>query len=380
MEEAPLPSISTPKETISESFEIKQEEKIYKLNVIIINQDINLVLLDEKELMKGYEIKLTLNELRQIHKIFSMFNSSKEFIEFMKALIENKKILIKSSNENKMSIEFTVEYLYKQNTIVIDLFPKKINFELIAQDLYKKISVLTENYVNLDINYKKIVEENKILKEENKNIKDRLSNLENILGSFKQDLFEIKEKKISEKNNTSNLIDSVIMETKEEFDMVTSVIKQTMNKEIKGIKKIYQATKDGGGDPAIFHQKCDKIPNTLVLFKSRGNRRFGAFVSLCWKSKGSDQNCFTFSLDNKKIFYKKNNYNYEIGYFKEDGPDITINETFIIAITGNPIKEPELRTNENKFRNIFDGNNALSEDGVYKGVYADEYEIFQILF
>ena len=48
MEDAPLPIISTPKETISESFEIKQEEKNYKLNVIIINQDITLDLLEEK--------------------------------------------------------------------------------------------------------------------------------------------------------------------------------------------------------------------------------------------------------------------------------------------------------------------------------------------
>ena len=50
-----------------------------------------------------------------------MFNSSIEFIDFMKALIGNKKLSIKPSIENKMTIEFTVEYLYKQNVIKIDL-------------------------------------------------------------------------------------------------------------------------------------------------------------------------------------------------------------------------------------------------------------------
>ena len=55
MDGAPLPIISAPKESISESFEIKQEGKNYKLNIIIINQDITLDLLDEKELMKEYE-------------------------------------------------------------------------------------------------------------------------------------------------------------------------------------------------------------------------------------------------------------------------------------------------------------------------------------
>ena len=36
-----------------------------------VNQDITLDLSDEKDLTKKYEIKLTLNELKQIHKIFS---------------------------------------------------------------------------------------------------------------------------------------------------------------------------------------------------------------------------------------------------------------------------------------------------------------------
>ena len=40
MKEAPLPSITSPKEKISESFELKQDEKNYLLNIEIINQDI----------------------------------------------------------------------------------------------------------------------------------------------------------------------------------------------------------------------------------------------------------------------------------------------------------------------------------------------------
>ena len=34
MEDAPLPTTMTPKETISESFEIKQNENNYKLNIV----------------------------------------------------------------------------------------------------------------------------------------------------------------------------------------------------------------------------------------------------------------------------------------------------------------------------------------------------------
>ena len=182
MADAPLPTAMTPKETISNSFEINQDGKNYELNIKIINQDIQLILLDENDLMKEYEIKITLNELRQIHKIFSMLASCQEFVDYMKALIENKKLSIKKTVENQVTIELMVEYLFKQNIIKIDLIKKKVNYELIAQDLYKKISVLTENYKN-------IKEENKIIKEENGNLINRLNKLENLINSLQNEIY-----------------------------------------------------------------------------------------------------------------------------------------------------------------------------------------------
>ena len=55
--------------------------------------------------------------------------------------------------------------------------------------------------------------------------------------------------------------------------MIEKAIKERMKKEIKEIKKLYQATIDGD-EPSIFHKKCDNIPNTLILYKSAGQRRF----------------------------------------------------------------------------------------------------------
>ena len=56
-----------------------------------------------------------------------------------------------------------------------------------------------------------------------------------------------------------------------------------MKKQIISIKKLYQATVDGG-DTEIFHNKCDDIPNTLVLIKSEGKFRFGGFTPIPWKT------------------------------------------------------------------------------------------------
>jgi FtsZ-binding cell division protein ZapB len=377
-----------------------------------------LNLSEENDLMKDYEIKLTFDELKRTHKIFLMFSSCSDFVDYMKALIENKKILIKkNSTENKITIELIVEYLYKQNIIKIDLVQKQINFELIAQDLYKKILILDENFKNLENNYKNIVDNNKIMKEEiktikeenmnikkennrikeeiktikeenmkikqeNKTIKERLNNLENKLNSLNK---EIIPNKINNNINEKILkvsIDSRIME-RDEFDMIYPEIKKRMNKEIKEIKKLYQATVDGG-QPSIFHKKCDGVSNTLVLYKSSGNRRFGGFTSLCWQSEGKnflDKNCFLFSLDKKKIYPPKNDYNYCFYYYKFNGPSFVINTKYCIQIYGNAIMQEKLRTNEKVLKEFFDNEeNALSEDGSFSSVYAKEYEVFQIIF
>ena len=421
MKEAPLPSITSPKEKISESFELKQDEKNYLLNIEIINQDIILNLVDLNEFMKEYEFKLAFNELKELNKVFSMLSSCQEFLDYMKALISNKKLLIKNTAENQMSIEFIAEYLLKQNIISFGLTQKKFNLELISQNLYKKVSSLTKNLKNLDNNYQEIVsqcnnikettkkiqkenkllkeenklikEENKIIREENKNIKEeiknvieRMNNLENIINSSKKEITELK--KVNNNNiakmKLQNLINTSIIETPYELDMLYSAIKDRMKKEVKEIKKIFQATRDGGR-PEYFHRKCNNIPNTLILYRSVGNRRFGAFASKCWESNNKgiiDKNCFLFSLDNNKIFPPKNNNYYYLSNNAYNGPSFYYNNFFCLSIdTKDPIRYNSLKTYEVYHKEIFYGDeNALSEDGQNKGVYAKEYEVFQVLF
>ena len=206
MEDAPLPSIA--KEEILETFDIKQEENNYKLIIKIINQEIIMNLIVEKEFKKEYEIKLSLEEIKKLHKIFSFLGSSLEFVEYIKALIDNKKLFIKPQVENKIKIELTVEYLLKQNIIEFDLIQKKINYELIIEDLCKNISAINKNFDNLENKYNKILEENKIIKEENKNIKEKLKILENVIAKI--DVNELNKKENI--NEIKNSINSSIME------------------------------------------------------------------------------------------------------------------------------------------------------------------------
>ena len=154
-------------------------------------------------------------------------------------------------------------------------------------------------------------------------------------------------------NADSISINSVIMEINE-FEMINSAIKQRMNKEIIEIKKLYQSTKDGG-HCSQFHKLCDNIPNTLVLYKSAGDRRFGGFASKCWDSENleiEDKNSFLFSLDKKKIYFPKNN-NFKISNYSYYGPSFICAGYYIIKIFKNALIYKNLETYEIRHEDIF---------------------------
>ena len=163
-----------------------------------------------------------------------------------------------------------------------------------------------------------------------------------------------------------------------EFDLIHLAIKSRINKEVKELKKLYQATIDGDG-PINFHTKCDNITYTLVLYKSEKNRRFGGFTSMAWSSPTSneykdDKNAFLFSLDKQRIYPYKNE-GYAIACYKDYGPCFGF---WAIFVAGNSIQEKKLYINNGQY-NFFGDNNALCEvNNSY--IYALEIEVFQIIF
>ena len=76
-----------------------------------------------------------------------------------------------------------------------------------------------------------------------------------------------------------------------------------INKKIT-LNLIYKATADS--DRAdVFHKKCDKAKNTLVLIETDKGKRFGGYTSVNWKGEcvcKKDKNAFVFSLDKMKIY------------------------------------------------------------------------------
>ena len=333
---------------------------------------------------------MNFDEIKGIHKIFGILNSCEDFIDYIKAAYENKKLSIKIDKKELILI-ISAEYLFKSQLIEIPLVEKKINLESNTEVLNQEISLLKKKIENLENNYNKEIndlkEENIILKEqikliidkqndENRNLKEEIKNLKQLINKENNERKLIKNKDI--------MIDSSIMKS-EEFDLIEKAIESRINKKIKGAKKLYQANVDGG-EPSIFHSKCDNIPNTLTINKTKGKRRFGGFASKTWESKlmyREDINSFLFSLDNKKIYSYKKDY-CAIFCGKNYGPSFGTNKSLFstIGITGNPIKNKQLYTYESDSTTYdFNGDgNALSEDGKRNNIYAKEYEVFQIIF
>ena len=205
----------------SESFDINQETNKYKLIIEIYIQNIKIIVLENNELHTEYELNLNLEELKLIHKIFLMFSTCQEFLDLIKVLIEKNKLTIIKLVDNEISVELNVEYLYQQNTIKFDLSKKKINFELIALDIYKQLSIIKDDYNKLDKDYTKIKDKNRdlekenntikneinILKEENKNLNEKNHKIIRIIKSLQKDMNNLLEenndinKKIKSLNN-----------------------------------------------------------------------------------------------------------------------------------------------------------------------------------
>ena len=374
-----LPPLSTPIESKKETLEaikIQQDKNNYILN-IEIEGDLMTFKTSIKENIGTtiYNLKLSLQEIKQLHKALNLLNTCKDFYDYLKLLSDNKQLVIKI-NDNKLSINFYVEFLLKKELIELNLFPEKADLNVIVKDICNELTVIKDKLKNLEENKNKKEKEQKVLEEKIINLEK-----ENILLKKNCDIQnnEIKILKeeieyIKKYYNKKKKIKSVIIEDNE-LDFIESAIKSRINKNIKEIKKIYQATIDGA-EPTDFHSKCDNISNTLTIVKSIGNKRFGGFTSNSWDSISEykdDQNAFIFSIDKQKIYPCKN-HKYAIYCNIKEGP--IFGSGFDIWIEGNILKNNRLTC----YKSSYEHNCDFLEVTYPKYTKALDYEVFQIIF
>ena len=209
---------------------------------------------------------MNLNDIKGIHKVFNVFNSCDEFYEFIKTLENAKKLNILKKDKN-FSINFQVEFLFKQEEIEILLYPSKISLDIIVKDVCKELELLRaklknyeENYVKKDFSFEEKIKEiidkqykenlesinNKmnLIEEENKNLKNEIKMLQdeiNEIKSKKEENAFLKEeivkirKEIKDLKNGKKINSSIIKE--DEFDFIELALKNRIDKPILSIEK-----------------------------------------------------------------------------------------------------------------------------------------------
>ena len=120
--------------------------------------------------------------------------------------------------------------------------------------------------------------------------------------------------------------------------MEEGMLLNKLGKKGKNIKLtlLYKATLDT--DRAeIFHKKCDKAKNTLVIIETINGMRFGGFTTQSWQGNGvdkKDDKAFVFSLDKLQI-YNIISGQPAIGCYPKYGPvflgcQIKVNDNFFV--------------------------------------------------
>ena len=362
---------------------IKKDNQQLKLNIsveyLFKQQIIEIPLLEQNNNSQGVS--------KEIYQEITLLKEKVE--EILKNLDKNKEnnINILLDKQNKEIMDLKEENILLKNEILILReemlsFIDKHNTEYndIKQEIKKiKKNNKIENQEIIELNDNNKIQYNEVPKENPKPKEMNKLSAKNLRENI-----NIKEIKDQNENREIININSAIMKN-EEFPMIQKAIESRINNKIKKVKKLYQAKVDGG-DSSIFHLKCDNIKNTLTIIESERKKRFGGFTSKTWESKltiKDDKNAFLFSLDKYQIYPYKNDGR-AIICTKEYGPNFGINKFDLctIGIKKNPIKNRQLCTYESdSYSYEFNGdNNALSEDGKGKYIFAKDYEVFEIIF
>ena len=114
-------------EEIKESINIEQGNKKYVLNIKTQGEKITLIIsYPEGNGNSIFASKITLKEIKEIHSLFLGLNSCNEFIFYLKNLAERKKLSI-IKKDDKLAINLSIEYLFKNTSLDIILSPEKIS-------------------------------------------------------------------------------------------------------------------------------------------------------------------------------------------------------------------------------------------------------------
>ena len=282
----------------SKSFSVKIGKLNNSQKIVFMIQEINSLQ------NYNYRSDFSLENLKNLSKLFRIFDSIEEAFNEINNIINNKKIIIKEES-NEINLFLTLSNLSsKTETICIKIKKKNLSNDKINEVIFKELKEI-----------KNSLKEEKIKNENLKRTVDELIKENNQLKEKVKQLFDWKEtqqrKNINNNdtinNNNKYNIDSKIINKTEEIELLANRL--TSKGFLKNKKVIfnllYRASRDGDS-PNNYHKKCDNKINTLCIIQTIKGCKFGGYTEAMIKSNNSaddkDPNAFVFSLNKMKIY------------------------------------------------------------------------------
>ena len=312
---------------------IQEENNTLKNQIVLLNKDVDAFESQNNEIRKMYEdlenenniLKnenenykkqiLTLpNEIKGIQEENNTLKNQVDLLNKDVDAFENQNNEIRKmyedlENENNI-YRSQVEELNKENELLRGQIEElNNNFTLINNELeniknennaFRTNNIAQNNKENEDL-INKLVEENNMYKQkaqENEILKHKIEELQYHLQMNRERHEDMDQDQDQEKEVKGDIIHDI-----KELEMITKKINKDENKKII-INLLYKASIDSD-KASVFHEKCDKANNTIVLVETKNGKRFGGYTTCSWSGNcvdKSDPEAFIFSFDKMKTY------------------------------------------------------------------------------
>jgi hypothetical protein len=368
------------KRVLNEASKLKQENEIFKAENASLSNENNILKNENekhKEQIINYENEIKTykdeNESYRSQLNDSIYKSKNNELLKIKETYENEIQLLRENfeklNKENESLKEEIEELKHNYTVVTNENESLVND---INNLKTNITNHQRDILNED-EIKRLIEENSVFRikaQENESLKKQL---EEYKVKLKEQIEEREEEEDSQEFIEKNEVIGDIIHNKNELDMITNKINKDNKKII--INLLYKATADSDR-ASVFHEKCDKAKNSIVLVETENGMRFGGYTTCSWSGNCVDKidpEAFIFSFDKMKT-YDNIPGDEAIGCYPKFGPiflgcQIKIFDNFFIK--GGTTFERELNFNTEEDYELTGGDREFK---------VKDIEVYEVLF
>ncbi len=380
------PTAYTNKPILDEIIDIKEytinlKELQFKIQIGKIKKELNnLINFKVEELNSNsntfYQSSFSLDDLKNISKLFRVYDSIEEAYNELIKILNDKKIFLEL-NLNDIIIHLNISNLSsKLEDISLIIKNQSKSIDKSYDSLINEINELKKKSFEKDIQQKQWKEniENQIkeLKKENLELKKEIEELKQWKQNTENEL-----KQYQQKIQIEQKIDSKIINSNEEINLLSNRLKKNNQNKKVVFNLIYRASRDGDS-PNDYHKKCDGKINTLCIIQTIKGIKFGGYTETIINDSGDniDSNAFVFSLDKMKIYENLKKNECAVGHFKNWGPIFRRDAFAIWNQNFFSYNKHTLGSKNQSNFGIMDIDNELNNGETYFTVR--ELEVFQI--